>query len=90
MKTSRLSNSGRRNFLTYAFVIAAYIILQLLSGGLSSSIKGMPTCLHEEFEEEITLPGLERRAPADHWPENLGGSGRNMDQGGEMLVTGEW
>jgi hypothetical protein len=50
----------------------------------------MPTCLHEEFEEEITLPGLERRAPADHWPENLGGSGRNMDQGGEMLVTGEW
>ena len=36
----------------------------------SSSIKGMPTCLHKEFEEEITLPGRKRRAPADHWPES--------------------
>lgn len=30
----------------------------------------MPSCLHEEFEEETTLPGLERRAPAEHWPES--------------------
>ena len=57
MKTSRLSNSGRRNFLTYAFVIAAYIILQLLSGGLSSSIKGMlvPICAYVVMAISLNL-----------------------------------
>lgn len=37
---------------------------------ISSSVRGMPSCLHEEFEEETTLPGLERQASADHWPES--------------------
>ena len=57
MNISKLSNSSRRNFLTYAFVIAAYVILQLLSGGLSSSIKGMlvPICAYVVMAISLNL-----------------------------------
>ena len=57
MNISKLSNSSRRNFLTYGFVIAAYVILQLLSGGLSSSIKGMlvPICAYVVMAISLNL-----------------------------------
>ena len=31
----------RRNALTYALVAAAYVVLQMMQGSLSSSLKGM-------------------------------------------------
>ena len=57
MKTRKISKSSRRNFLTYAFVIAAYVVLQLLSGGLSSSVKGMlvPICAYVVMAVSLNL-----------------------------------
>lgn len=58
---------------------------------ISSSTKGMPTCLHEEGRkrrgEEISLPGLERRAPADHWPESWR---FRKEQGSGRWEAGYW
>lgn len=62
-------------------------IISWACSNISSSTKGMPTCLHEEVEEEITLPGLERRAPADHWPESWR---FRKEQGSGRWEAGYW
>jgi branched-chain amino acid transport system permease protein len=44
----KLTKTSRRNYLTYALVILAFVILQIMSstGSISSSLKGMlvPIC----------------------------------------------
>ena len=57
MKTINRSKNTRRSFLTYAFVIAAYIVLQLLGGSLSSSVKGMlvPICAYVVMALSLNL-----------------------------------
>ena len=57
MKISKMSRTNRGNFLTYGFVIAAYIVLQLLSGSLSSSLKGMlvPLCAYVVMAISLNL-----------------------------------
>ena len=57
MKTINRSKNTRRSFLTYAFVIAAYIVLQFLGGSLSSSVKGMlvPICAYVVMALSLNL-----------------------------------
>ena len=59
MKTKTISKYSRKSFLTYAFVIAAYVILQtMVSGGrLSSSMKGMlvPICAYVVMAISLNL-----------------------------------
>ena len=54
-----INKSNRRSFLTYGFVIAAYVVLQLLvSGGMvSSSMKGMlvPICAYVVMAISLNL-----------------------------------
>ena len=50
MKTRKLSKTAKKDYLTYAVVLAAFIVMQLLSstGGLSSTLKGqlVPICAY--------------------------------------------
>ena len=59
MKISKMSRTNRGNFLTYGFVIAAYVILQLLAAGgsLSSSLRGMlvPLCAYVVMAVSLNL-----------------------------------
>lgn len=54
---------------------------------ISSSTKGMPTCLHEEVEEEISPPRPREKAPADHWPESWR---FRKEQGSGRWEAGYW
>ena len=55
MKT--LGGTNRRNYLTYALVILAYVILQAAQGALSSSLKGMlvPICAYVVMAVSLNL-----------------------------------
>ena len=58
MKKLNLSKSTRRSFLTYAFVIAAFVLLQLWAGaGMKSSLKGMlvPICAYVVMAVSLNL-----------------------------------
>ena len=59
MKKINLSKTSRRNFLTYAVVIAAYAVLQSIAagGGLSSSLRGMlvPICSYVVMAISLNL-----------------------------------
>ena len=59
MKTLKnMNKSTRRNFLTYAFVIACYIALQIWAGaGMKSSLKGMlvPICAYVVMAISLNL-----------------------------------
>jgi len=59
MKKLFSRKTTRRNFLTYAFVIAAYIILQILSAGgaITSSLRGMlvPICAYVVMALSLNL-----------------------------------
>ncbi len=50
MKKLKINKTSRTNFLTYGFVIAAFVILQLMAstGGMSSTMKGqlVPICAY--------------------------------------------
>ena len=50
MKSVRLNKTTQKNFLTYGFVIVAYIVLQIMSssGAITSTLKGMlvPICAY--------------------------------------------
>lgn len=50
MKTRKLSKTAKKDYLTYAVVLAAFIVMQILSstGGLSSTLKGqlVPICAY--------------------------------------------
>ncbi len=54
-----IKKTNRRSFLTYAFVIAAYAVLQVLAGGgmVSSSMKGMlvPICAYVVMAISLNL-----------------------------------
>ncbi|MDD3347093.1 branched-chain amino acid ABC transporter permease [Oscillibacter sp.] len=56
-KLKTLSKTSRRNYLTYVLVILAYLVLQLLSGSLSSSLKGMlvPICAYVVMAISLNL-----------------------------------
>lgn len=57
-KLKNMNKTTRRNFLTYAFVIAAYIILQLWAGaGMKSSLRGMlvPICAYVVMAVSLNL-----------------------------------
>ena len=58
MKKLKLNKTSRENFLTYAFVIAAFILLQIWSGaGMKSSLKGMlvPICAYVVMAISLNL-----------------------------------
>ena len=59
MKVLKLNKTTRRNYLTYALVILAYAILQILgsTGSLSSSLKGMlvPICAYVVMAVSLNL-----------------------------------
>ena len=58
MKKLNLSKSTRKSFLTYAFVIAAFVLLQLWAGaGMKSSLKGMlvPICAYVVMAVSLNL-----------------------------------
>ena len=59
MNKLNLSKASRRNFLTYGFVIAAYVILQLLASGghMSSMLKGqlVPICAYVVMAISLNL-----------------------------------
>ena len=50
MKTRKLSKTAKKDYLTYAVVLVAFIVMQILSstGGLSSTLKGqlVPICAY--------------------------------------------
>ena len=52
-----LGGTNRRNYLTYALVILAYVILQAAQGALSSSLKGMlvPICAYVVMAVSLNL-----------------------------------
>ena len=52
-----LSKTSRRNYLTYGLVILAFVILQAMSGSLSSSLKGMlvPICAYVVMAISLNL-----------------------------------
>ena len=52
-----LGGTNRRNYLTYALVILAYVILQATQGTLSSSLKGMlvPICAYVVMAVSLNL-----------------------------------
>ena len=56
MKT-KLNKTTRKNFLTYGLVILAYVILQVMRGSLSSSLKGMlvPICAYVVMAISLNL-----------------------------------
>jgi branched-chain amino acid transport system permease protein len=53
----KLNKTTRKNYLTYALVILAYVILQAMSGSLSSSLKGMlvPICAYVVMAISLNL-----------------------------------
>jgi len=59
MKLKKLSKTSRRNYLTYALVVLAFVILQILSGtgSISSSLKGMlvPICAYVVMAISLNL-----------------------------------
>jgi branched-chain amino acid transport system permease protein len=57
MKKLNLNKTARKNYLTYGLVILAYLILQLMSGSLSSSLKGMlvPICAYVVMAISLNL-----------------------------------
>ncbi len=59
MKKIRISKSSRTNFLTYGMVIAAYILLQIMSnsGAISSTLKGqlVPICAYVVMALSLNL-----------------------------------
>ena len=59
MNKLNLSKASRRSFLTYGFVIAAYVILQLLASGghMSSMLKGqlVPICAYVVMAISLNL-----------------------------------
>ena len=59
MKLKKLSKTSRRNYLTYALVVLAFLILQILSstGSISSSLKGMlvPICAYVVMAISLNL-----------------------------------
>ncbi|WP_207645611.1 branched-chain amino acid ABC transporter permease [Oscillibacter sp. PC13] len=59
MKLKKLSKTSRRNYLTYALVILAFVLLQILSGtgSISSSLKGMlvPICAYVVMAISLNL-----------------------------------
>ena len=59
MNKLNLSKASRKNFLTYGFVIAAYVILQLLASGghMSSMLKGqlVPICAYVVMAISLNL-----------------------------------
>ena len=57
-KTTLISKKNRMQYITYAFVIVAYIVLQLLSGKvLSSTVRGMlvPICAYVVMAISLNL-----------------------------------
>ena len=50
MKTRKLSKTAKKDYLTYAVVLVAFIVMQILSstGSLSSTLKGqlVPICAY--------------------------------------------
>ena len=52
-----MGGTNRRNYLTYALVILAYVILQAAQGSLSSSLKGMlvPICAYVVMAVSLNL-----------------------------------
>lgn len=57
MKLGKLNKTSRWNFLTYGLVIIAYLVLQLLNGSLSSSLRGMlvPICAYMVMAVSLNL-----------------------------------
>lgn len=57
MKLGKLNKTSRWNFLTYGLVIVAYLVLQLLNGSLSSSLRGMlvPICAYMVMAVSLNL-----------------------------------
>lgn len=59
MKLKKLNKTSRRNYLTYALVVLAFVILQILSGtgSISSSLKGMlvPICAYVVMAISLNL-----------------------------------
>ncbi|WP_295579756.1 branched-chain amino acid ABC transporter permease [uncultured Oscillibacter sp.] len=56
-KLNAMSKTSRRNYLTYLLVILSYLILQVCSGSLSSSLKGMlvPICAYVVMAVSLNL-----------------------------------
>ncbi len=54
---NKMSKASRRNYLTCGLVILAYILLQVMSGSLSSSLKGMlvPICAYVVMAVSLNL-----------------------------------
>ena len=59
MKKLKMSKASRTNFLTYAMVILAYVVLQIMgaNGGLSSTMKGqlVPICAYVVMTLSLNL-----------------------------------
>ena len=57
LSLKKMSRTSRRNYLTYGLVILAYIILQVMHGSLSSSLKGMlvPICAYVVMAVSLNL-----------------------------------
>lgn len=53
----KLGKTARRNYLTYGLVILAFVILQVMMGSLSSSLKGMlvPICAYVVMAVSLNL-----------------------------------
>ena len=53
----RLNKTTRKNFFTYGIVIVAYVLLQLMQGGLSSTLKGqlVPICAYVVMAISLNL-----------------------------------
>lgn len=56
-KIKTLSKTSRQNYLTYALVILSYLILQIMNGSLSASLKGMlvPICAYVVMAISLNL-----------------------------------
>ena len=59
MKTRKLSKTAKKDYLTYAVVLAAFIVMQILSstGSLSSTLKGqlVPICAYVVMAVSLNL-----------------------------------